>query len=186
MTKRIAIALPCCLLIAACGSSGSPGSSAAKDGKKGFPQALAFSRCMRAHGLSNFPDPTSHGNSIQLSVGPSSGVNPRSPAFQAAQTACKHLLPNGGQPSAQASAQAKAHLLQISRCMRAHGISGFPDPQSGSPPSNPAGYSAVMGTPGGFLAIPNSIDPNSPAFTQAAAACNFGPRGGAGLVRKGP
>jgi hypothetical protein len=61
--------------------------------------------------------------------------------------------------------------------MRAHGITDFPDPQTGSPPSNRAAYSAVMGIDGAFLAIPSSINPRSPAFEQAAAACNFGPRG---------
>ena len=145
---------------------------------KGYSQALEFSKCMRAHGVSNFPDPSTSGGGVQLSITPSSGVNPRAPAFQAAQRSCQHLMPGGGQPSAQASAQAKAHLLRISECMRAHGITDFPDPQSGSPPSNPTGYSAVMGVPGAFLAIPSSINPQSPAFKQAAAACNFGPRGG--------
>jgi hypothetical protein len=60
--------------------------------------------------------------------------------------------------------------------MRAHGISGFPDPTT-TPPSNPSDYSAVMGHNGVWLAVPNSIDPQSPAFKQAAAACNFGPKG---------
>jgi hypothetical protein len=61
--------------------------------------------------------------------------------------------------------------------MRAHGISGFPDPRIGSPPSDRGRYSAVMDLDGAFLAIPNSINPQSPAFTQAAAACNLWPRG---------
>jgi hypothetical protein len=68
-------------------------------------------------------------------------------------------------------------MLQISKCMRAHGIAGFPDPTT-HPPSNPAGFGLVVGHNGVFLAVPQSIDPRSPAFTQAAAACNFGPRGG--------
>jgi hypothetical protein len=60
----------------------------------------------------------------------------------------------------------------------AHGISGFPDPQTGSPPSNLAGYNAIIGHGGYLLAIPSSINMASPAFKQAATACNFGPRGG--------
>jgi hypothetical protein len=49
--------------------------------------ALAFSRCMRAHGVPDFPDPTfQKGGGIFLRVGP--GANPQSPAFQRAQTAC--------------------------------------------------------------------------------------------------
>ena len=174
MSRRIALTLICGALVAACGSSSKPTTNTAK----GYSQTLAFSKCMRIHGVSNFPDPSTSGGGVQLSVGGSSGVNPQAPAFQAAQKSCRHLLPNGGEPSAQASAQAKARLLRISECMRAHAITGFPDPQTGSPPSNPAGYSAIMGINGAFLAIPSSINPQSPAFKQAAAACNFGPKGG--------
>ncbi|HXB64776.1 MAG TPA: hypothetical protein VNV42_07880 [Solirubrobacteraceae bacterium] len=65
-------------------------------------------------------------------------------------------------------------MLKISECMRTHGISGFPDPST-SPPSNPAGNSAIVGNGGYYLAIPKSIDTRSPAFKQAAATCSFGP-----------
>jgi len=65
-------------------------------------------------------------------------------------------------------------MLEVTACMREHGISGFPDPST-SPPSNPAGNSAIVGSGGYFLAIPKSIDTSSPAFEQAAAACDFGP-----------
>jgi hypothetical protein len=64
-------------------------------------------------------------------------------------------------------------MLEVSACMRKHGISGFPDPST-SPPSNP-GNSAILGNGGVYLAIPKSIDTSSPVFEQAAAACNFGP-----------
>jgi hypothetical protein len=184
-TPWIPLAVTTSLALAACGSSSSPGSDGPKNAAKGYSQALAFSKCMREHGVSNFPDPSSSGGSgVQLSITPSSGVNPRSPAFQAAQSSCQHLMPGIGKVSAHASAQAKAQLLKTAECMRAHGISGFPDPQTGSPPSNPSGYSAVMGTPGGYIALPQSINPRSPAFLQAAAACKFGPRGGGGRVTK--
>jgi hypothetical protein len=59
--------------------------------------------------------------------------------------------------------------------MRAHGISGFPDPTT-APPSNPGDYDHVTDRNGVWLAVPNSIDPQSPAFEQAATACNFGPK----------
>lgn len=49
--------------------------------------ALAHAQCMRTHGVPNFPDPTFSGNGMsEKSAGP--GMNPRSPAFQAAQKAC--------------------------------------------------------------------------------------------------
>ncbi|MGP0053480.1 MAG: hypothetical protein ACLPZR_32210 [Solirubrobacteraceae bacterium] len=173
MAKQLALVLACSLGIAACGSSSN---NATKNASKGYSEALAFSKCMRAHGVSSFPDPRSSGGGIQLSVGPNSGVNPQAPAFQSAQTSCRHLLPGGGPSSGPPSPQALAQLRQVSECMRAHGISGFPDPTT-TPPSSPAGYSAVIGRNGVFLAIPNSIDTQSPAFEQASAACNFGPRG---------
>ena len=192
MPKRIPLLLSCALLIAACGSSSSPGSSASGPGSQGGPkdpaqaysQALQFSKCMRQHGLPNFPDPTSSGGGVQLSLS-GAGANPSSPAFQAAQRACQRFQPGIGKVSARASAQARARLLQTAECMRAHGISGFPDPQTGTPPSNPSGYSAIMGTPGGYIALPQSINPQSPAFQQAASACKFGPRGGGDLSRAG-
>lgn len=165
-------ALGCGVAVAACGSSSKPASPSTAAS-----QGIKFADCMRSHGVPNFPDPTGAGGGIRIQIG--SGVNPASPAFQSAQRSCGKLLPGGGPGSGPPSAQAHAQLLKTSECMRAHGISGFPDPSSGSPPAPGSGaYSAVMGRGGYFLAIPSSIDMRSPAFTRAAAACGFGPRGG--------
>jgi hypothetical protein len=62
---------------------------------KALAQMLKFSACMRAHGLPDFPDPTSSGGGIQLSIGSKkgTGLNPRSPLFQAAQKACQSVMP---------------------------------------------------------------------------------------------
>ncbi len=49
---------------------------------------LQFSQCMRAHGVTNFPDPTFSGGGVQLRLSQQSGIDPQSPAFQAAQKAC--------------------------------------------------------------------------------------------------
>jgi hypothetical protein len=60
-------------------------------------QALEFSKCMRSHGVADFPDPVFHagggGISISIKAGPGSDLSPNSPTFQAAQTACQKLLP---------------------------------------------------------------------------------------------
>jgi hypothetical protein len=175
MPKRLALILACGLAIAACGSSSHQTTNTAKDNSQG----LAFANCMREHGVTNFPDPGAGGqNSGQIRITSNSGVSLQSPAFRSAQSACRHLLPGGGPASGPPSAQTKAQMLQVSECMRGHGISGFPDPTT-SPPSNTAGYSAVMGHDGVFFAIPTSVDVKSPGFKRAAAACNFGPKGGA-------
>jgi len=66
--------------------------------KINYAEAEKFSRCMRAHGLRDFPDPSSGssgsgGITIQGGGGPSSDLSPDSPAFQRAQKACGNLLP---------------------------------------------------------------------------------------------
>jgi hypothetical protein len=56
---------------------------------------LQFARCMRSHGVANFPDPSlGPDNRVVLSPGT---ADPNSPQFQAAEKACKSLLPAGGQ-----------------------------------------------------------------------------------------
>jgi hypothetical protein len=126
---------------------------------------------MRSHGVANFPDPQQVGDSIRIS-GSQAGMNPQSPLFASAQQSCRKLLPNGGRSTHADQQQALTRMLQTSRCMRAHGISGFPDPTSSSPASR-AEYREIMSNDGVWLAIPNSIDVRSPAFEHAAIACSF-------------
>jgi len=126
--------------------------------------ALKFSECMRSHGMSNFPDPNAAG-AIQAS-----GLNPGSTTFQSATKSCRHLLPNGGVPTPAEQANALAQALKMSQCMRSHGITDFPDPQS------VAGGGiriSLHSTPG------SDLNPNSPLFEAAQKACQgFSPLGG--------
>jgi hypothetical protein len=69
-------------------------------------------------------------------------------------------------------------MLGISECMRAHGVTGFPDPTT-TPPASPSGYSQVIGRGGVFLAVPDTINTGSPVYRQAVAACRFGVPAGA-------
>ncbi len=154
------------LIIAACGSSSDPGSSHRTAPRSQF---LAFSACMRSSGVTNFPDPGANGG-IQLSS--ASGINPFSPSFKAAQAKCSKLLPGGGPANHPPSEQAKTRMLQLSECMRAHGITGFPDPTT-TLPSSPAGYSAIIDRGGVVIALPQSVNSQSPAFQHAASACGF-------------
>jgi hypothetical protein len=119
-----------------------------------------FSACMRSHGIANFPDPNSQG---AIQVGPGSGIDPRSPKFQAAQKACQKVLPNGGQPTPQQLAQMQRKALAYSACMRKHGLPDFPDPTFSS-----AGGIGIRIRLGG----PNSdLNPSSPVFQAAQKAC---------------
>jgi hypothetical protein len=170
--------------LAACGSSRpNTGGATTSQGNTAadHARALAFSRCMRSHGVTNFPDPTGSGGGIQIQVQgtPNStsvnGVEVNGPAFQSAMQACRSHLPNGGHPSAAQTAKAKAQALAMSRCMRSHGVQNFPDPQFGTGPGG--GFGIRIGGAG--------IDPNSPAFKAAQKACGsiFG---GAPTVTKAP
>ena len=83
------------LVAAACGASPSSTGSGGSSNTAGSTNShqVAFSRCMRSNGVSNYPDPDSSGvipkeSSQQLGVTTSK--------FQSAENACQHLLPNGG------------------------------------------------------------------------------------------
>lgn len=157
-------------LVAACSSGpsgpgvpslGSPSSAGTSGSKRG--SALAYSRCMRAHGIADYPDPNANGE-IQINIGPGSDMDPNNPRFKAAETACKPLLPQQGQPPK----GLRAANLKYAKCMRAHGIKDFPDPK-------PDGTLQVQSTPGGDL------DPNNPLYKKANDACkSLAPGGGEG------
>ena len=185
--RAAAIVAFCAITVAACGSSApsttTSNSGTGPAGKASSNGFLAFSDCMRAHGVPNFPDPSGGGGGgIQLNS--SSGINPASPSFQAAQSRCTHLLPGGGPGHAgPASAQARKEMLETSECMRAHGVTGFPDPTTKAPGQGGIGnFSIAIGHDGVFLLVPKTIDVASPAFQHAADACGFGPGGRARAV----
>jgi hypothetical protein len=52
---------------------------------------LAYSQCMRTHGVPQFPDPKFSGGGVQLRMPP--GVGPDSPSIKTAQQACKSQQP---------------------------------------------------------------------------------------------
>jgi hypothetical protein len=55
---------------------------------------LAYSACMRAQGVKDFPDPSNGG--LRLTVSPGSDLDPSNPTFQKAQKACQKDLPFKG------------------------------------------------------------------------------------------
>jgi len=145
------------------GGGDAPSSNTGSGGAGGglmmkMPDGAKFSACMRAHGVRNFPDPGSQG---AINIGPSSGIDPSSPTFQAAQSACRKLLPNGGQPSPQQVAKMQHQALAFSACMRSHGLPDFPDPTF----TGNRIRMAIRGGPG------SDLNPQSPAFQAAQKAC---------------
>jgi hypothetical protein len=122
---------------------------------------------MRSHGVSNFPD--------NLDFQNVAGINPSSPAFKAAQTACQHLLPVKSPPAAAPSARTFAKLVRLASCLRAHGYPSIPDPRPNPPPTpgSPGAnrYGAAYGEGDYWIGIPTSIDPHGAAFVRTATAC---------------
>jgi hypothetical protein len=118
---------------------------------------------MRSHGVPNFPDPKGAKIGLQVQQTPNStsvnGVEVNGPAFQSAMRSCRSYLPNGGHPSVAQTAKMRAQALAMSRCMRSHGVSNFPDPQ----------FPADGGV--GIRLDGTGINPNSPAFQAAQKAC---------------
>ena len=159
------IVLATALAVAACssgsppsaGTSGTPqaGGSAKAGGSANSSSGLAYSRCVRAHGVPGFPDPGSSGQlSKQAVVSALRGVSDS--RAEAATGACARLNPAGAENPV-LTAQEQQDYLRAAACMRSHGIAGFPDPTF----------------PGGRLnlQIPASIDTTSRQFTQAAQTC---------------
>jgi hypothetical protein len=92
-------------------------------------KALAFSRCMRNHGLPNFPDPTSSGALPKFSQ-----QELNTPKFRAAERACQHLLPAGSDdmfPPGEVQ-ELLIGMVRFSHCMRSHGVPNWPDPTTDS------------------------------------------------------
>lgn len=173
-TGVIAVAIGLALLAAACG--GSPGSHVAQlgttatqptsstgsSGGSGRVPALEYSQCMRSHGVPKFPDVTNLNvlRTGSLKIGASMeqlGVS--SSQFHAAQSSCRHLLPNGGRTTPTQSQQDLNAMLTFARCMRSHGIPSWPDPTNG-----PAGW--------GFnLLHVHGFDPNSTQTENTMNQC---------------
>jgi hypothetical protein len=129
------------LLVAACSGSGSStGGSPHAGGSSTSPSAVAYSACMRSHGVPNFPDPGSGG---QVPKADPQQLGVSSPQLQAAQEACAHLIPATGSTEEQQQEtqcamagncsqavvqQWLSGLRTLARCLRSHGEPNWPDP----------------------------------------------------------
>lgn len=151
-----AVMVSVCGALAACGSSDHPAPNAG-------PNRLAFSECMRSHGVPDFPDPggavptSGSGIGIDLAgIHVPSSIDVHSPAFVSALKSCQKLLFPNGHPAV--SAAQKEQLIAQAQCMRTHGVPNFPDPKF---PSS-----------GGIIeAVGLGVNPSSPAFEDATKAC---------------
>ena len=159
-------ALACGLAVAACGGSGATAGEPAGTGTNASnPQAVAASECMRAHGITNFPDPVKGPGGLGLSVSESpgsptitvGGIPFGGPAFTAAAKTCNFGPGSNARPLL--SAAQRHGMVENAACMRTHGVPNFPDPTFG-----PRG-----GVKGGAS---DGINRNAPAFLRANHDCN--------------
>jgi hypothetical protein len=181
-------ALVTLLLVAGCGGGSShsattghrlsPSTTQTSSDSRTAPSAngVAFAVCMRANGVSNFPDPQAGGQAV-FSV--PTGSNPGAPAFRAAESKCHGLLPieqtpNSGSPP---SSKTIAKLVRIAQCMRQHGASGFPDPRTSVPSPIPPGIRVITNFDGAILLFPSTLNIQAPAYRQALAKCGAPPLG---------
>jgi hypothetical protein len=121
--------------------------------------AVAFTRCMRSNGVANFPDPPPTGARVLKPTMQQLGVSDSQ--FQAAVSACNHLLPNAGSQPQQTAQQKHTRLadeLSFARCMRNHGQSRFPDP-------------TAQGDLTVEMVQAQGINVHSPVVLQAVQAC---------------
>jgi hypothetical protein len=168
--RRLAIGIVaaiCATVVAACGSSSKPSAGA---GSSTIAMLDRYSACMRDHGVSSFPDPstTETPNSFGIdgyNFDLASTMNTQSPAYTSADKACQSVLgsgTSGGPPHPVSLAKARKHALAHAVCMRAHGVPNFPDPVV---TGNGNGITVGSGGPGA------GMNPQSPAFQQAEKIC---------------
>jgi hypothetical protein len=139
------------LVGAACGGGGSGSGVAQSTTTLTSPASaqqdlLKFARCIRSHGVPDFPDPDSQGAFEPSQI---TGIED-SLQLKAASVTCKSDLPAG---TSVPTPEAETDLLKFASCMRSHGEPDFADPGSTTKPP------------------PGAIDPTSPQFQSAMKAC---------------
>jgi hypothetical protein len=124
------------VLISACGSSApagtSTGSSGGNNTAANAQKAVKFAECMRSNGVSEFPDPGASGKLTIDGIVNGSSLDPSTPAFKQAISACKDLEPAGFMGGKRSPQQMEA-ALKFAQCIRANGMPDFPDPANGQP-----------------------------------------------------
>jgi hypothetical protein len=124
------------ITLTGCGAAASAGAAArptAEGSASPDAEIASIVACYRSHGDPSFPDPVYDPHDGRWHFGASPGGAPLS-----TQQACRHLFPQAvaSPPVSQAEFQ---QLVKFAECMRAHGLTNWPDPDPdgsfGLPPS---------------------------------------------------
>lgn len=114
-------------------------------------ELVEYAQCIRANGYADFPDPGPDGRMQVRITNPVAGEQ-----FRTAQSACTDKLPSGmAAMNAPMTPERLEGFVKFAECVRAAGISGFPDP-------NPQGT---------FELTDPAVNPASPQVQQAMATC---------------
>jgi hypothetical protein len=142
------------VMLAACG--GSPSSASDPGASSQYQQNLAFTQCMRSHGLPDFPDPNANGHGFGNQQ--QQRLQESNPRLGTAYNHCRHLLPSTPSSSRKKVIPSPAQLVRFSQCMRSHGVPDYPDP---NPSVSIRTELAQLG-----------INPNSPPFQATLQTCD--------------
>jgi hypothetical protein len=157
------------LLTAACGGSpSSAGSGGSPDGGGATSsQLVAYTQCMRSHGVPDYPGPSSSGQMPKITSGQQVGVSDS--RLTAAQGTCQHLWPYQAPTQAQLRQQLTDDL-KFAQCMRSHGVPDMPDP------TNSDGHAEFV-----ISVSKDGFNPHSPQIQAKARACEHLLPAGTGL-----
>ena len=174
------------LLAAACGgsssSTGSGGSANAGGANAGgsvggagsaSSQLLPFSRCMRSHGVPNFPDPSQQRRVPKYRAATRGQQLPVPGGPERPARTCSRAAPTTSDPAAEMPGAAGAACGNSAQCMRSHGVPNWPDPSVSStgqpdfPVSNVPGLEQNYRLPSSVMAQAQACQHLMPSQVQA-------------------
>jgi hypothetical protein len=178
ITRRpgvVAVTVGLLLLTAACGSGTSSSSTSSTSGTSSsgtggvsaayVSDKLGLARCLRAHGVPNYPDPNASGQEPPISkhlIASRQG--------QAAVRACRSWSNRIHNDIAAQNQAVMGEYVRFAQCMRAHGLPDFPDPV------NAEGRVEFV-----LSASQDGFDPHSPQVLGKAHQCESVLPPGSGL-----
>jgi hypothetical protein len=129
----LAVTVGLLLLTAACGSGTSSSSTSSTSGTSSsgaggvsaayVSDRLGLARCLRAHGVPNYPDPNASGQEP-----PGAKQLTFTAHGQAAVGACNYWGHRISNDDAAQNQAIRVEYVRFAQCMRAHGLPDFPDP----------------------------------------------------------
>lgn len=163
----ITVVATAALLTAACsdGASSTGARGTANSGTStSSASAVRYTNCVRVHGVPDYPDPNAAGQLPKITPANEAQLGVSDSQFTSAQTACQRLWPYQGLTQAQRQGEL-TDALTFARCMRAHGVPGFPDPTTD--PSSGRVEFVISTSQDGF-------DPQSPQILAKVRQCEHG------------